>query len=849
MLRRLPSAALLAAATAFAGSAASQTIDGRTYFHPSAMITSGGPQNEGGAPDNGGIIVGIFENTTGSALDTRTLAAFVNGQEADSYNNIPWYRFWPREVPPGGTFSLEIKGMDTPILPGLPADLQVRQGAAVLWSETKTPAAPAVAVGHAVPSIDRSTLFVFVRNDGGDALELEGATVNGESFDAAASAPRGTGLPPGGLSILEVQPSFALDDLVPLHIAVDFVDGDSDPHSALAAIRVTEPFFHTGTWSGAIFQQDDTVLDGRSIMGHSISLSSFNERSIYQRGNGYLVRSTVPDRIDDDLDPAPLIAERDNTGIYGWTVYDEPELRGVSAARASRWNMVYWDESPRQPTLVTNASNRAFQRYGGLVDHPMMDHYAQFAPLVYGGSGTTYSIRNTYAYTKALKRGTEPRRPWVWAQGISTVWGTQPTAWGIEPTAWGIEVQYWNHIAAGTKGILYFQGNPGTLEGFPAQYQRMRDLVVQANHVRELLVFGDAIENATTTASDALAASVVSTDRMVLVVTNASGTYTSSLIGAGSVSISTVATDVSAVLPSWIDGSRVVEVTKDGFAAPASPVSVDGGVLTITGLSLTEAAPTRVFLVGPEDTAPPARPEGLRMANANGLPGGSIPVAWPESRDDVGVVSYIVRDRQGAVIAEVDHPMVLLEDVPADGIHITVTAVDGHGNQSPASEELWAKRWRWVFDNDDHTHRWRFSNAEFKFPVRDGAIELAHLGSNNRIQRDELGIQASPGDVIVVRQRNDTDRTVSRLLWRGPDDSGFAGARSLNATIAAFGEDFVDVAFEVGTVATWTGVIEEIRYLPANNATSGTSFIQSIELNPVEDEGPPTSVGDWLRYD
>jgi hypothetical protein len=154
-----------------------------------------------------------------------------------------------------------------------------------------------------------------------------------------------------------------------------------------------------------------------------------------------------------------------------------------------------------------------------------------------------------------------------------------------------------------------------------------------------------------------------------------------------------------------------------------------------------------------------------------------------------------------------------------------------------------ARRYRWGFDFDKHTEGWQMSNSDYIFPVEDGSIRVDHPGSNRRIQLGGLNIQASPDDVIVIRIRNATPQNNARLFWRRTGDAGFDNTRLLVRNVTPNSGVFQELTFEVGGQANWTGTIEELRFLPANNATTGFSLVDHIELNPPAES---TGVFDWM---
>lgn len=821
---------LLALAIASAATSSSAQVAGEATFFPPYTIQSGGPQNETGADDFGGLLVGLFENTTGRTLEARNLNLRIAGEDATSIPGVTWVRFWPPEIPDGSTFSVEAKSMHGTLAEGNSALLVVREGETPLWARNTQFLRQPIRIAHVAVSRDRKGLELWLRNqEGPDALEVTGVWFNGEDLAVGEVLPWGTTIESGEALPGSIPWAGGVPHLAPIHLRVAFRGpSDSEDRIVQAAVRATDPSFILGTWSGSLYQSIGRLRRARGEMGHTNAVATFRRREVFQWGNAFGVRNMPVDIIKSDLDPEPILNAVDNTGVFAWNLFDEPDLGGASAGDLAARNLVYWETAPRHPTTVTLAANRAFQRYGAIVDYPMMDHYGQFAPLVYttGLLSSTYSIRNTYEYSKALKRATEPRISWAWAQGLSP----ETSSWSNQPTPWGIEIQFWNHLAAGAKGLMWFKGVPSEFDDYPDQAAMIHSLLDQFSMVRDHAYFGDALENVQTTASNALGASVVGRDRILVIVTNASATYTRNLIGSDTVSISTVDTDATVALPHWIEPESVLAVTPAGLAEPGEAFSTAPGSITFMGLSLTQAAPTRVYLVGAADTTPPKAPRNLRVADW--IDGETAVLVWDEASDDTGVQRYEVRGGDGSFIADTKRPYLELGGIPPEGRRVLVRAVDGAGNPGQWSPKL-AKIHRWDFEADLHTHGWQRGNQTYIHEVRNGFFELEMSSSADFMDLLlPVPIEAQPGDVIRVRLRNGTNGNLTRLQWRRSTDSGFQVGRSVTAPIVPFSEEVV-IDYAVGAHADWSGTIEEFRFRTATNGNTGTSFVALIELNPV----------------
>jgi hypothetical protein len=615
----------------------------------------------------------VIHNPGPGIQTVNTASCRLDGATLGSIGNVSWARMWPPALPAGGRGVLRIKGTGSPLAAGSALTLEVAtdEGASASTSLTLTDSP--VTLGHAIHSPDSAVLYVYVRNISPsvtyvvDTLEVDGA-------DSAASLLGGASLPPHSVGVARIAGLGTWTNLQHVSLAVVATPaGGGAAVLRVAGVRLTRPVFFTGS-NGAGWTES-IIRNGRTWFGHQLvgPTEYWDAGSIADRyflGTLPIPFHGTPPTWDD---ASHVVNLRDNApGLYAYYLADEPDLESNSEyapAAVARGIANLFSNDTSHATFLNLARNKSFQDYALLVDHPCFDHYGQFAPLVYGGIFTTYSIKNSFWYTESLKRNAEPLRQWCFAQGVDAVWGTQPYDWGIK-------VQFWNHVIGGTKGILFFSAQPQYVVNHPAQQAAMEAMLQQLNHVRWAVAYGDVANAVTCSHADMLASMLVGERAVVVPVTDSTGTYTDGLLSDTASMSALSGQSIQFTVPDWIPLDRVREVTAAGLSTPG--YSAAGRTVTISALDFDTTTPHRVFIAGAADTNAPAPVTNVRVAATSGATGY---LSWPIPYDDTGIAGYQIY-RDGTLLGTTETPLY------ADAAYSTVAtyeilAYDADGNVTP----------------------------------------------------------------------------------------------------------------------------------------------------------------------
>ena len=214
--------------------------------------------------------------------------------------------------------------------------------------------------------------------------------------------------------------------------------------------------------------------------------------------------------------------------------------------------------------------------------------------------GTHPPVRMPFDYLRNTRNNHMPLPTWLYAQGLSPVgaWKAQPSP--SEVMAQGVMV-----IAAGGKGLMWFQANQEKAAAVPASWQAMEDVNRITRGVRHWLRVGDPVGYATSTADD-IVESIPAGDAIVvpvisLDVTQAPDDLACALISRPHVWAS-VMRDVTVQVPRDMDLRALYEVTPSG-AVPVHTYSVSERRVTIHDVRTDDAMPARVFVLAGSDDA------------------------------------------------------------------------------------------------------------------------------------------------------------------------------------------------------------------------------------------------------
>lgn len=271
-------------------------------------------------------------------------------------------------------------------------------------------------------------------------------------------------------------------------------------------------------------------------------------------------------------------------------------------------------------------TNRNVGAFAGMTDVQGIDFYAAACAPHITPWGTSPPLRAPYDYLRNTRDNHAPWPTWMYAQGLFDEWN-KSTLLGervFQPDPQELLVQAMMVVAAGGRGLMWFQTDAEEAARAPARWQA----IAAANHairgIRRLLVTADVtgLAAASAGADRVLVEALRSPRALVVPVINlfAASTVTDAACAAAQGTglippphwvLGSQATDVVVRVPDdlRVASSRAVFAVEAGgtvdAAAVADDVVVDHAARTVTlrGVGLDNDAPVRLFvLAADEDT-------------------------------------------------------------------------------------------------------------------------------------------------------------------------------------------------------------------------------------------------------
>jgi hypothetical protein len=568
-----------------------------------------------------------------SAVTGRVGRVLVNGVDLASIESAPasgatppfeWYHVWPRDVVAGEPVWVAFHSRAAAWDSRTSAELVIETsgGDAVRGSfPVATTPAP---LTYVTSSEDLSTLIVHVVNRDTTPHTLSRLLVDGRDATDAACIPSRT-LLPGEAAMWTVPrctPS-ALGD------AWTVVADWADAPEAVGVGRVLRPRFPIEAWNNTT----DCPIPG----GDATALSMHRDARIdtlYIHGGvcracggcdtATLLGETLPGIglnaiATDDLSDLSFAT---TAGLAAFSTGDESDgeiyesdgrpraaLRAAASRRA-------WSRHAEVPTFNGAKTNRNIGTFAGMADVQGIDFYAAACAPHITPWGTHPPLRAPFDYLRNARENHMPGTTWLYTQGLSPVWNrTVPllgTEFSIQPSPPELYAQAFESIAAGAKGLMWFQSNIDEGVHSPPRWEAITRVNRMVGSVRELLRTGDPIGARST--GSAIVEAIRSADAIVVPVVSLRTRSGPTDVGCGTV-LSEAAVphwtwdpsvvELSIAVPDDFGVLEVFEVAPGGIVDAAGvSTGIAGRTLTLSGVSLAEGVPVRLLVL--------ARTEALR---------------------------------------------------------------------------------------------------------------------------------------------------------------------------------------------------------------------------------------------
>jgi hypothetical protein len=574
---------------------------------------------QGAAPTTGGRFhVAAIAQVSGSITDVK-----VGGQSLSALvaaKSVEWWHAWPQTVTKGQPIWVAFHSRSAAWDSAASGDLVVTtdQGTAVTGS---FPVAKAVVpITYVTTSADLSSLLVHVKNVDTSAHELSGLLVDGVDVLAAdvACVPKKT-LAPGETALFTVPLCTPAKPGVAWTVVATLKDGPA----SVGVGRVQRPFFPVEAWAAT----SDCAFPGGTGSTYDAHVKAgFDTQYMYwSYGNcgvtgAVMANQTAPKTpglhllLGDDFlsGPNPDKAITDTSATIGFLTGDESDgevydSSGLpNAQKTADTANKLWSYYPELTTYNGGKTNKNVGTFAGMTDVQGMDFYAAACAPHITQFGTAPPLRGPYDYLKNTRDNHMPLPTWLYAQGLFGGWNKNLiTKVHVQPDPQELLVQALRVVAAGGKGMMWFQTSQAEAEYAPARWKAIGDANWMIRGVRDRLREGD-VTGQVTFDDKTLAEAIRARDAIVVPVLNLDPTSGPTDLGCQAILtesmvphyvLATRTTTVSVTVPDDLAVVDVFEVTGSGVVDPGVVPTAQGRNVTFSNVPLSNAQPVRLFVL------------------------------------------------------------------------------------------------------------------------------------------------------------------------------------------------------------------------------------------------------------
>ncbi len=597
--------------------------DGRAFvgFRKDAFLPSGDYAEPVPDPSAGGR----FHVTSVSKVSGRVTSVTLDGADSDTLlvePKLEWLHVWPRKVVAGQPLWVAFHSRDPKWNAGGSARVVVKTDAGDALDVNVKATRSDVQIAYVTTNPERTQLLVHVRNRGATPKKLAKLMVQGRDVTDVACIAAPT-LEAKATALLTVPLCAPIPLGAPWTVALELDGGES----TAAGGRVVRPFFPIEAWPKSV-DCPFPVSTAKTSEWERHTKAAFDTIYAYARGDDTssctydtykLINEVAPARTDfwpflgDDFlgksNWATALTNRDK--LAGFLLGDEVDSNvyegGASrVARIMRDARKLWDVYPETPTYIGSKTNRNVGAFAGAADIQGSDFYvAACAPHI-TNFGTHPPLRGAYDYLRNAHENHAPLTSWFYAQGLHGGWNKSSTVPVVsQPDPSEILVQAMSVVAAGGKGIMWFQTEAAEATRAPARWQAIADANKMVAIVRELVRAGE-VTGAARSTGKAIVEAIRGPDAIVVPViglaTSAAPTdlgCQSALLGLGAVphwKLAPQSLDVSVDVPSDMGVTDVFEVTP-GKIVDVSPPKIAGRTVTLAGQAVDDARPVRLYVL------------------------------------------------------------------------------------------------------------------------------------------------------------------------------------------------------------------------------------------------------------
>ncbi len=546
-------------------------------------------------------------------------------------NPVEWFHVWPTELAGGGPVWVSFHSRDPSWDTATSGQIEVLTSAGTAVSGAFPVAKTTVPITYVTTTTDRSSYLIHVKNTDTVPRQVTRVWVHGRDVTTpdVACIPKTT-LAPGETAMWEVPWCTPIEIGSPWTVVVEYAGAPA----AVGAGRVIKPHFVVESWNttsecpfpGA--KQDNFLA--YQAAGFDTAYHHGGQPDGCEGFDNYEMLNVTAPQTDNFsfLATWELVMEKippltNTDGIAGVSTGDEsdgsiyesdeasPDYGKPKAWVKARKSSAVWARHPEVLTFNGGMTNRNIGTFAGMTDVQGIDLYAAACAPHITPAFNHPPLRGPYDYLRNARNNHMPLPTWLYTQGLSSAWNTTQPLTGVkihvQPDPQELLVQAFSVVAAGGKGIMWFQASQEEAQHAPPRWDAISRANWMVRGVRDILREGD-VTGLASGPDDVISEVIRGRDALVLVVINLNheaapddvSCNTNKYISEAAVPhwvLKDYAPTVSVTVPEDFGVHEVFEVRDGGVWDLATAPVVQGRELWFGAVPLSNAVPVRLYVL------------------------------------------------------------------------------------------------------------------------------------------------------------------------------------------------------------------------------------------------------------
>ena len=501
------------------------SLDERIYPEYTEPPTDGGRVQFAGVATVSGRVRRI-------EVDDRDLEVEVSAQNP----SIEWYHVWPEEVVAGQPIWLRLHSRSNAWDEGTRHKVSIQTDAGEALAGAFTLTTSTIPITYVTTADDGTKLLLHAQNRGPSEARIRSVTVNGVLYDATVTCGLSEPIAPGA----SVQAVIELCEPLKPGSAWTVVLDDGSDRPSVGAGRVVPEFFPIEAWPVSddcpvpSAEADSAALTQHLEAGFDTFYLYWNSRCASRTPE--VLNTVAPARDDyrvligDDYLTSPDAGSglTDLTRAAGFLIGDEVDGEvydsdGLSLPnQKAREARQLWSLHPTLPVYNGAKTHGHVGTFAGIADIQGIDYYiAACAPHI-TADGAPIQLLGAYDFLRNTRENMMPLPTWQYAQGLHSGWNLRrdTEVFRRQPAPQEVIFQAFSAMAAGAKGLMWFQTSLEEAAAAPASWEAIGASNRAFRAVRRLLREGDLSDQATVRSGEALVQTITGRSGIVLPVMN-----------------------------------------------------------------------------------------------------------------------------------------------------------------------------------------------------------------------------------------------------------------------------------------------------------------------------------------